>query len=120
MTQGDQDLEEVLEKAEARIKGVTREASKIEDKLGVVDLEEWRKIARETEDSGMEKSTDSVLALKGVDDMIEGFEPGEMMIITGHTKHGKSRLAANIAWNVANQGKNCLFHKHRNDEAPDG
>lgn len=108
MTQGDQDLEEVLEKAESRIKGVTREASKIEDKLGTVDLEEWRQIARDTEERDGQIHGLST-GLKGVDDMIEGFEPGEMMIITGHTKHGKSRLAANIAWNVANQGKSVYF-----------
>lgn len=108
MTQSEHDLDELLEKAEAELKGVTREASKIESKLGTVDLEEWRDIARETEDrNGQIRGLST--GIKGVDDMIEGFEPGEMMIITGHTKHGKSRLAANIAKNVANQNKTVLY-----------
>lgn len=101
-------LDEMLEKAEGKIKGVTRESSKIEDKLGMVDLEDWRKIARETEDRDGEVHGIST-GIKGFDDMIEGFEPGEVMIVTGHTKHGKSRFAANIAKNVANQGKTVLY-----------
>lgn len=101
-------LDELLEKAEGRLKGVTRASAKIEDKLGMVDLEEWRKIARETENRDGEIHGIST-GIKGMDDMIEGFEPGEMMIITGHTKHGKSRLAANIAKNVAGLGKTVLY-----------
>lgn len=108
MTQGEDDLDTLLEKAESRIKGVTREASKIEDKLAVVDLEDWRKVARDTEDRNGEVRGIST-GYKNLDEMLEGFEPGEMMILTGHTKHGKSRLAANIAWNVANLGKTVYF-----------
>ena len=110
MTQGGQnaDLDNLLEKAEERLRGVTRGASKLEDKLGTVDLEEWRQVARDTEDrSGQVRGIST--GLKGIDEMLEGFEPGEMMILTGHTKHGKSRLAANIAKNVAAQGKKVLY-----------
>lgn len=110
MTQGGYaaDLDKLLERAEERLRGVTRGASKLEDKLGTVDLEEWRQIARDTEDrSGKVRGIST--GLKGIDEMLEGFEPGEMMILTGHTKHGKSRLAANIAKNVAAQGKTVLY-----------
>ena len=110
MTQGGQnaDLDNLLEKAEERLRGVTRGASKLEDKLGTVDLEEWRQVARDTEDrSGQVRGIST--GLKGIDEMLEGFEPGEMMILTGHTKHGKSRLAANSAKNVAAQGKKVLY-----------
>ena len=108
MTQGENDLDELLVKAEERIRKVTREASNIDDKLEVVDLEEWRQIARETEDRNGKVRGIST-GYKGLDEMLEGFEPGEMMILTGHTKHGKSRLAANIAWNAAVQGKTVYF-----------
>lgn len=109
MTQDSElDLDDLLVKAEERLKGVTREGASIEDKLSVVDLDDWRKIARETEDrNGRNRGIST--GIKGVDDMIEGFEPGEMMILTGHTKHGKSRLAANIAYNVAQQGKTVYY-----------
>lgn len=110
MTQGEQnaDLDNLLEKAEERLRGVTRGAAKLEDKLGTVDLEEWRQIARDTEDrSGKVRGIST--GFKGIDEMLEGFEPGEMMILTGHTKHGKSRLAANVAKNVAGQGKKVLY-----------
>lgn len=108
LTQGEDDLDTLLEKAEQKIKGVTREASKIEDKLAIVDLEDWRQIARDTEDrNGVVRGIST--GYKNLDEMLEGFEPGEMMILTGHTKHGKSRLAANIAWNVANLGKTVYF-----------
>lgn len=108
MTQGTDDLDTLLDKAEQKIKGVTREASKIEDKLAIVDLEDWRQIARDTEDRNGQVRGIST-GYKNLDEMLEGFEPGEMMILTGHTKHGKSRLAANIAWNAANTGKTVYF-----------
>lgn len=108
LTQDGEDLDKVLSKSEEIIKGVTRGASKVEDKLATVDLEEWRKIARDTEDRAGELHGIST-GIKVLDEMTEGFEPGEMMILTGHTKHGKSRLATNIAWNVARQGKTVYF-----------
>lgn len=108
MTQGEDDLDTLLTKAEDRLKGVTRSASTIEDKLEVVDLEDWRRIARETEDRNGQVRGIST-GFKELDAMLEGFEPGEMMILTGHTKHGKSRLAANIAWNAAMIGKTVYF-----------
>lgn len=108
MTQGDEDLDELLIKAEERLKGVTRSGAIVQDKLSVVDLDDWRKIARDTE--GRDGSIRGIsTGIKGLDDMIEGFEAGEMMILTGHTKHGKSRLAANIAYNVAQQGKTVYY-----------
>lgn len=108
MTQGDEDLDELLIKAEERLKGVTRSGAVVQDKLSVVDLDDWRKIARDTE--GRDGSIRGIsTGIKGLDDMIEGFEAGEMMILTGHTKHGKSRLAANIAYNVAQQGKTVYY-----------
>ena len=73
-----------------------------------MDLEEWRQIARDTEERNGQVRGIST-GIKGLDEMLEGFEPGEMMILTGHTKHGKSRLAANIAKNVANQGKTVFY-----------
>ena len=109
MTQEEyEDLDDLLTRAEQRLNGVTREASNMENKLATVDLEDWRKIARETEErDGRVRGIST--GIKGLDEMLEGFEPGEMFILTGHTKHGKSRLAANVAYNVAKQGKTVLF-----------
>lgn len=108
MTQDVPDMDQLLIDAENRIKGVTKSAASAEDKLATVDLEEWRQIARDTEERDGQIRGIST-GIKGLDAMLEGFEPGEMMIITGHTKHGKSRLAANIALNVANQGKSVYY-----------
>lgn len=108
LTQEPKDLDEVLEQAESMIKSATRAGAKSEDRTKVIDLEEWRKVARDTE--GEPNTLHGLsLGIKGLDEMVEGFEPGEVMILTGHTKHGKSRLATNIAWNVANQGKKVYF-----------
>ena len=102
------DMDKFVYEAEQRLKGVTRSSARKESKHSVVDLEEWRKIARETMPSagGIRGMS---LGYRKLDDMTEGFEPGEVMILTGHTKHGKSKLAANLAWNVAEQGKNVMF-----------
>ena len=102
------DMDKFVYEAEQRLKGVTRSSARKESKHSVVDLEEWRKIARETMPSagGIRGMS---LGYRKLDDMTEGFEPGEVMVLTGHTKHGKSKLAANLAWNVAEQGKNVMF-----------
>ena len=101
------DMDKFVHEAEQRLKGVTRSSARKESKHSVVDLEEWRKIARET--TPKDGIRGMSLGYRKLDDMTEGFEPGEVMILTGHTKHGKSKLAANLAWNVAEQGKNVMF-----------
>jgi replicative DNA helicase len=105
---GEDDMDNFVYEAEQRLKGVTRSSARKESKHSVVDLEEWRKIARETTPptGGIRGMS---LGYRKLDEMTEGFEPGEVMILTGHTKHGKSKLAANLAWNVAQQGKNVMF-----------
>lgn len=102
------DMDNFVHEAEQRLKGVTRSSARKESKHSIVDLEEWRKIARESApDTGAIRGMS--LGYRKLDEMTEGFEPGEVMILTGHTKHGKSKLAANLAWNVAQQGKNVMF-----------
>lgn len=102
------DMDTFVYEAEQRLKGVTKTSARKESKQSVVDLEEWRKIARETLPSigGIRGMS---LGYRKLDDMTEGFEGGEVMILTGYTKHGKSKLAANIAWNVAQKGQNVMF-----------
>lgn len=102
------DMDKFVHEAEQRLKGVTRSSARKESKHSIVDLEEWRKIAREAApETGAIRGMS--LGYHKLDEMTEGFEPGEVMILTGHTKHGKSKLAANLAWNVAQQGKNVMF-----------
>jgi replicative DNA helicase len=106
--QTEEDLDQLLAKSEDRLKGVTRSSAHVENKLATVDLEEWRRIARDSEvTEGKVRGLST--GYKGLDGLLEGFEPGEMLILTGHTKHGKSRLATNIAYNVAQQGKDVLY-----------
>lgn len=102
------DMDKFVYEAEQRLKGVTKSSARKESKQAVVDLEEWRKVAREVqpENGGLRGMS---LGFRKFDELTEGFEPGEVMILTGHTKHGKSKMAANIAWKVAQQGKNVMF-----------
>lgn len=108
MSQEEGDLDTLLMKAEQRLKGVTRAAAHAENKLAMVNLEDWREIARQSE-SATGRMSGLSFGFKGLDDVTEGVEPGEMVILTGHTKHGKSKLATNIAYNVAQSGKTVLF-----------
>jgi len=102
------DIEGFINWSENRLKGVTRTSARSEGRLALVDLDEWRTIARESQPLEGEIRGLSV-GWRKMDELTEGFEPGEVMILTGHTKHGKSKLAANIAWNVAQKGTNVLF-----------
>lgn len=102
------DMDSFVYDAEQTLKGVTKSSARKESKVAVVDLAEWQQIARETMpvEGGIRGMS---LGYRKLDDLTEGFEPGEVFVLTGHTKHGKSKLAANIAWNVAKQGKNVMF-----------
>ncbi len=44
-----------------------------------------------------------------LDDLINGFVPGHVYTLTGHTNVGKSALAANFAYNVSRQNKKVLY-----------
>lgn len=103
-----EDIEKFLYESEQELKGVTKSSARKESKVAVTDLEEWRDIARKTApDSGQPRGLS--LGYDKLDELTEGFEAGEVMVVTGHTKHGKSKLAANLVWNVAQQGKNVMF-----------
>lgn len=102
------DMDSFVAFAEDRLKGVTKTSARSQNKLAIVDLEEWREIARNTApQTGLIRGLS--LGYQCIDDMTEGFEPGEVIVLTGHTKHGKSKLAANFAWNVSQAGKNVMF-----------
>lgn len=102
------DMDTFVYEAEQDLKGVTKSSARKESKTSVVDLEEWRDIARKTIPlDGHVRGLS--LGYDNLNSMTEGFEPGEVMVLTGHTKHGKSKLAANLVWNVARTGKNVMF-----------
>lgn len=46
---------------------------------------------------------------KNLDLMIKGLVGGELIIVSGQTSHGKTQLAANIAYNMAKVGQPVLF-----------
>lgn len=102
------DLDKFLLDAESALKTATRASYVAENRHNVVDLETWREIARNTEPTpGTVRGLSS--GYKAVDDITEGFEGGEMYILTGHTGQGKSQLATNWAINVAQRDKTVLF-----------
>lgn len=102
------DIEKFILESEQLLKGVTKSSARKESKAAVSDLEEWRKVARETAPmSGQIRGMS--LGFDKIDDLTEGFEAGEVLVITGHTKHGKSKLAANLVWNVASRGTDVMF-----------
>lgn len=44
-----------------------------------------------------------------LDNIIKGFLPGHLYTFTGETNAGKSTVAVNFCFNVAKQGKKCLY-----------
>lgn len=102
------DLDTVLQKAEETIKGVTRDAASKESKLEIADLSEWMRIARKNKPAaGVVRGLSTGLAK--IDKMTEGFMPGELMIVSGQTSHGKTQLSNNIMLNVIRSGKKVMF-----------
>ena len=109
MTQNyDGDMDTLLVKAEERINGVTRTAARQQNKLELVDLQEHMTLAREhREPEGTIKGLST--GLQKIDKMTQGFVPGELMIISGQTSHGKTQLANNIILNTVNNGHRVMF-----------
>lgn len=108
MTQEDISIDELVAKAEDRLKGVTRAAVQAESKFEIVDLQPYMTQAREhREPEGTIKGLST--GLKKVDDMTQGFVPGELMIISGQTSHGKTQLSNNIMLNAALNDHKVMF-----------
>lgn len=108
MTQGEYSIDELVVKAEERLKGVTREASDQESKFEIVDLQPYMTLAREhREPEGTIKGLST--GLYKVDKMTQGFVPGELMIISGQTSHGKTQLSNNIMLHAAKADKKVMF-----------
>jgi replicative DNA helicase len=108
MTQEDVTIDELVSKAEERLKGVTRAAVQAESKFEIVDLQPYMTQAREhREPEGQIKGLST--GLKKVDDMTQGFVPGELMIISGQTSHGKTQLSNNIMLNAALNDHKVMF-----------
>lgn len=107
-TQDDITVDELVSKAEERLKGVTREAVQAESKFEIVDLQPYMEQARNNrEPEGTIKGLST--GLKKVDTMTQGFVPGELMIISGQTSHGKTQLSNNIMLHVAQNGHKVMF-----------
>ena len=115
LTQDVSDVSELVEKAEAKLKGVTREARDADERLEIVDLQPYMTLAREhREPEGTIKGLST--GLQKVDKMTQGFVPGELMIISGQTSHGKTQLSNNIMLSAA---LNDVCH-NGDDQAGDG
>lgn len=108
LTQDVSDVSELVEKAEAKLKGVTREARDADERLEIVDLQPYMTLAREhREPEGTIKGLST--GLQKVDKMTQGFVPGELMIISGQTSHGKTQLSNNIMLSAALNGHKVMF-----------
>lgn len=59
--------------------------------------------------TGQKSPTMIPTGFKSIDDMIEGFDKGELIFIAGASGSGKTTLAVNIAYNVAKEKKRVLF-----------
>lgn len=104
----DLDLDELLVKAETRLKGVTRDSKLQQDRLEIVDLQDYMTQAREhREPEGTIKGLST--GLQKIDKMTQGFVPGELMIISGQTSHGKTQLSNNIMLSVAKNNHKVMF-----------
>lgn len=108
MTQKIDDYDELLVKVEERINGVTRRAAQAQNRLELVDLQHEMTKARENrEPEGSIKGLST--GLSKVDQMTQGFVPGELMIISGQTSHGKTQLSNNIILNTIRNGHKVMF-----------
>lgn len=108
LTQEDITIDELVSRAETRLKGVTQAAVQAESKFEIVDLHPYMVQARENrEPEGQIKGLST--GLKKVDTMTQGFVPGELMIISGQTSHGKTQLSNNIMLAVAKNEHKVMF-----------
>lgn len=108
LTHEDISIDELVSRAEERLKGVTRAAIDAESKFEIVDLQPYMTQAREhREPEGTIKGLST--GLYKVDKMTQGFVPGELMIVSGQTSHGKTQLSNNIILNVAKANKKVMF-----------
>lgn len=101
-------IDSLLQQAEEKIKNVTRESASKESKLEIADLADYMRIARENPTpEGMVRGLST--GLQKLDKMTQGFVPGEVMIVSGQTSHGKTQLSNNIMLNVMRTGKRVMF-----------
>ena len=108
LTQDDISIDELIVKAEERLKGVTRDAVRSSDKLKIVDLQPYMTDARvNREPEGTIKGLST--GLRKIDKMTQGFVPGELMIVSGQTSHGKTQLTNNIMLKAALNDHKVMF-----------
>lgn len=69
-------------------------------------LELARKLLNEPERKGIPTGTQEV------DDLIGGFDPGRLYVLSAPTKQGKTTLAQTIMFNMAKQGNASLFFSY--------
>jgi len=107
-TQLDIPVDEMVQTLEETVKGISQASLMQNDKLSIVGINEFIDEARSSR--GLRGSVQGLsTGFYDVDDMTKGFMPGELMIVSGHTSHGKTQLATNIAYRTARAGKPVLF-----------
>jgi len=108
VTQEEIDVDDMVVKVEDLMRGVTRDSARQMEKLSLVEVHDFVEEARNARPQKGQVQGLSTGFFE-VDDMTKGFVPGELMIVSGHTSHGKTQLATNIAYKVASTGKPVMF-----------
>jgi replicative DNA helicase len=108
MTQNPTNIDEMLTQAEETINSVTRSAVRQQDKLELVDLQDY--MTQEKNNPTPEGVLQGLsTGISKIDKMTQGFLPGELMIISGQTSHGKTQLSNNIILNAVRNEHKVMF-----------
>jgi len=108
ITQQNIPVSEMVQMLEDTTKGLSRDSILANEKLATVRIQDYVEEAINSRPA-RGKIHGLSTGFFQVDEMTKGFVPGELMILTGHTSHGKTQLATNIAYRVASAGKPVLF-----------
>lgn len=108
MTQDVSNVDELIAKADARLSGVTKSAAAQGNRLALVDLQHYMTEERaKPEVEGVIQGMST--GIQKIDRMTQGFLPGELMIVSGQTSHGKTQLSNNVILNAVNNGHKVMF-----------
>jgi len=107
--QGEDELDELLDYAEGKVLGITREAVATKDwedagSIGRALLDEL--IARE---NAPRDAAGIPTGYRGLDRLLNGLRKQQLLILAARPRMGKSALAMNIAQNFASQGHRVGF-----------
>lgn len=108
ITQKNIPIDEMVAELEETTKGISRSSILANEKLSMSRIQDFVDDAVKARPARGQIQGLST-GFFDVDEMTKGFVPGELMVLSGHTSHGKTQLATNIAYRVAATDKPVLF-----------